>query len=74
MMEEYNFLKKVENKEKLKDVLVEKNWFMGSLDNDVNKQCNCYRKDGRIFFKNYDDNVYEIDLSLFSQYLLTKQH
>ena len=66
----FQFLTKIEDTEKLKNILIEKNWFMGSLDNDINKQCQCYRKDGKIFFKNYNDVVYELDLTTFSQFLV----
>jgi hypothetical protein len=66
----FQFLTKIENEDKLKNILIEKNWFMGSLDDDINKQCQCYRKDGKIFFKNYDGNVYELDLIKFSQFLV----
>jgi len=66
----FQFLTKIENEDKLKNILIEKNWFMGSLDDDINKQCKCYRKDGKIFFKNYDGIVYELDLTIFSQFLV----
>ena len=66
----FQFLTKIEDTEKLKNILIEKNWFMGSLDDDINKQCQCYRKDGKIFFKNYDEVVYELDLTTFSQFLV----
>jgi len=66
----FQLLTKIENEDKLKNILIEENWFMGSLDDDINKQCQCYRKDGKIFFKNYDGNVYELDLTVFSQFLV----
>jgi len=66
----FQFLSKIEDKDRLKNILIEKNWFMGSLDDDINKQCQCYKKDGKIFFKNYDGNVYELDLTIFSQFLV----
>jgi len=66
----FQFLTKIENEDRLKNILIEKNWFMCSLDDDINKQCQCYKKDGKIFFKNYDGNVYELDLTIFSQFLV----
>jgi len=68
------FLTKIKDEQKLKyilkNILKEKYWIMGSLKNDIKKQCQVYRRDRKIYFKNYDGNVYELDLTIFSQNLI----
>lgn len=66
----FQFLIKVEDEEKLKSILIKENWFMGTLYQDADKQCNVYRKSGKIFFKTYDNNVYQLDLRDFSGFLV----
>lgn len=64
----FQFLTKIENTDELKNTLIERNWFMCSIDDyDIDKTIQCYKKDGKIFFKNYDDNIYELDLTKFSR-------
>jgi hypothetical protein len=66
----FQLLTRIELTDNIKKILIEKNWFMGSMYNDQNKKCDSYRKDGKIYFKNYDDSVYVLDLSIFSQFLV----
>jgi len=66
------FLKKLENNEELEKILQRHNWFMTSVHNDINKRCDVYKKDNKFYFKNYDNTVYKLDLTMISQFLVKK--
>jgi hypothetical protein len=57
---------KVESDKDISD----ENWYMGTMINNINEQCDCYLKDGKILFKNHNGNIYKMSLSSIASFII----